>query len=67
MLLDRARELAIKQRTAHGNQPRGLLGEYGIVVAKGLSYLNQLPSILEQEGNKLSIDSKEFFYSYINN
>ncbi|MGX6643303.1 IS110 family transposase [Legionella pneumophila] len=61
LLLHRARELAMKQRTAHGNQIRGLLAEYGIVVAKGLSHLNKLPEILEKEESKLSIASKEIF------
>jgi transposase len=61
LLLHRARELAMKQRTAHGNQLRGLLAEYGIVVAKGLSHLNELPTILEKEEDKLSIVSKEIF------
>lgn len=43
LLLHRARELAIKQRTAHSNQIRGLLAEYGIVVTKGLSHLSEYP------------------------
>ncbi len=49
LLLHRARELAMKQRTAHGNQIRGLLAEYGIVVGKGLTCLNELPAIIEEE------------------
>lgn len=61
LLLHRARELAMKQRTAHGNQIRGLLAEYGIVVAKGLSHLNELPVILEKEEAKLNVVSKEVF------
>lgn len=61
LLLHRARELAMKQRTAHSNQIRGLLAEYGIVVAKGLSHLNELPEILENEEQKLSLTSKEIF------
>lgn len=61
LLLHRARELAMKQRTAHGNQIRGLLAEYGIVVGKGLSHLNELPEILEKAEDKLTIVSKEIF------
>lgn len=61
LLLHRARELAIKQRTAHSNQIRGLLAEYGIVIAKGLSHLEKLPEILEQHQNKLSLVSIEIF------
>src|SRR5258707_1223810 len=51
----------MKQRTAHGNQIRGLLAEFGIVVAKGLSHLYKLPEILERHQNKLSLVSKEAF------
>jgi transposase len=61
LLLHRARELAMKQRTAQSNQIRGLLAEYGIVIAKGLSHLNKLPYILENDENKLSVVSKEIF------
>jgi len=32
--LHRARELLVKQRTALSNQIRGLLGEYGLIVAR---------------------------------
>lgn len=35
--LHRIRQSVVKQRTALANQIRGLLGEYGIVVAKGIS------------------------------
>jgi transposase len=37
----------MKQKIAQSNQIRGLLAEYGIVIAKGLSHLDKLPSILE--------------------
>lgn len=39
LLLHRARELLIKQRTAQANQIRGLLAEYGIVFPKSISKL----------------------------
>ena len=61
LMLHRVRELAMKQRTAHGNQIRGLLAEYGIVVPKGLSYLDTLPDILDLHQNKLSLVSREIF------
>lgn len=61
LLLHRARELAMKQRTAHSNQLRGLLIEYGVVVAKGKSHLERLPEILEANKEKLSESSKELF------
>lgn len=37
--LQRIRERLIKHRTATGNQLRGLLAEYGVVIPKGLCYL----------------------------
>lgn len=61
LLLHRVRELAIKQRTAHGNQIRGLLAEYGVVIPKGRKHLEKLPVILDQEKNKLSRESTEIF------
>jgi transposase len=61
LMLHRVRELAMKQRTAHGNQIRGLLAEYGVVIPKGLSYLDALPVILEVHQSKLSLVSKEVF------
>jgi transposase len=61
LLLHRVRELAMKQRTAHSNQIRGLLAEYGIVIAKGISHLEALPEILELHKNKLSRVSLDIF------
>jgi transposase len=51
LMLHRARELMVKQRTAQSNQIRGLLAEYGISIPKGLTHIGKLPSILE-EGTK---------------
>ena len=51
----RIRFQLIKWRTALANEMRGLLGEYGIVVAKGIAPLRrQLPLILEDSENQLS-------------
>jgi len=61
LMLHRVRELAMKQRTAHSNQIRGLLAEYGVVVGKGVSQLDKLPEILELNQNKLSLVSTEVF------
>lgn len=61
LLMHRVRELVMKQRTAHGNQIRGLLSEYGIVIPKGISHLNRLPDILESNKDKLSHASIELF------
>ena len=51
----RVRQQLVKTRTALVNQVRGLLAEYGIVVAQGVSRLRRaLPAILEDRENGLS-------------
>jgi len=45
------RSRLIAQRTALTNQIRGILGEYGVVVAKGHDKLRELLSELQREGN----------------
>jgi len=53
--LHRIRFQLIKWRTALANEIRGLLAEYGIVIAKGMAPLrHKLPVILEDEENQLS-------------
>ncbi|MCP3870338.1 MAG: IS110 family transposase [Gammaproteobacteria bacterium] len=53
--LHRMRQLVVKSRTAPANQIRGLLGEYGIVIAKGISQIRRrVPEILEDDDNGLS-------------
>ncbi|MGB4499426.1 MAG: IS110 family transposase [Methylococcaceae bacterium] len=53
----RIRSELVKQRTAKGNQIRGLLAEYGVVINKRIDVLrNALPSILEDAENGLSFD-----------
>ena len=53
--LHRVRQQLVKTRTALINQVRGLLGEYGIVIAQGVARLQHvLPSILEDQDNRLS-------------
>jgi len=53
--LHRARSLAVSHRTAQANQARGLLMEYGIVVAKTIAALRKgIPEILEDADNALS-------------
>jgi transposase len=53
--LHRVRSGLVKQRTAQGNQIRGLLAEYGIVAPKRLGcLLKALPQILDDAGNGLS-------------
>src|ERR1700745_125449 len=50
----RARQGFVKARTAQANQIRGLLGEYGLIIPKGIAAIRQsVPLILEDAGNDL--------------
>ncbi len=50
----RARQSFVKARTAQGNQIRGLLSEFGIVIPQGIrSIMKQIPEILEDGENGL--------------
>jgi transposase len=54
MAVHRARALVVGQRNAIGNQLRGLLAEFGIVVGRGVAQLRRaLPEILEDGQNGL--------------
>ena len=54
LALHRARSGWVKARTAQGNQIRGLLSEFGIVVPQGMARLRaQIPDILEHADNAL--------------
>ena len=45
----------VKQRTALGNQIRGMLAEFGVALPKGLSkLLEQLPVVMSDEHNELT-------------
>jgi transposase len=61
LLLHRARQLSIKQRTAQANQIRGLLAEYGIILSKNITHIDKLPDILDQEIGKLTPCATEIF------
>lgn len=53
--LHRIRQSVVKQRTALANQIRGLLGEYGIVMAQGIGQVrSRIPEILEDGENGLT-------------
>jgi transposase len=61
-MIHRVRSRHIGQRTALVNQVRGLLAEYGIVVAQGIWKLRQhLPEILERQNCDLTELSKSLF------
>ena len=54
--LHRLREGVMSHRTRVSNQIRGLLGEYGIIIPKGVSKLRTaVPSILEDTENNLTV------------
>lgn len=60
LMVHRARSLALSSRTALANQIRGLLGEFGVVVPKGVARLRgQLPRILEDAENGLPALARE--------
>lgn len=60
LMVHRARSLLVANRTGLGNQIRGLLGEFGVVVPKGVASLRvQLPQILEDAENALPALSRE--------
>ena len=53
--LHRMRSQCLRDRTALSNSTRGLLGEYGIVFAKGITHLRKIiPGLLEDAENGLS-------------
>jgi transposase len=54
LALHRARQGFVKARTAQANQIRGLLAEFGVVIAKGIGHIaKRLPEILEDGENGL--------------
>ena len=60
LMVHRARTLVMANRTALANQIRGVLGEFGLVTAKGVAKLRQqLPQILENAENGLPALARE--------
>ena len=60
LMVHRARTLVVANRTAQVNQIRGLLGEFGLVVPKGVARLRrELPGILEDAANGLPALARE--------
>jgi transposase len=52
----RVRQGFVKARTAQGNQIRGLLGEFGLVIPQGISHLfARVPALLEDASNELPL------------
>jgi transposase len=62
LTLHRARALLVSERTALVNHIRGLLGEYGLIVAQGVAKVRvALPQILEDGDNALPGLAREVF------
>jgi transposase len=62
LAMHRARQGFVAARTAQANQIRGLLSEFGVVIPKGIRYLEQqMPDILADAENGLPSTSREFF------
>jgi transposase len=60
LMVHRTRALVVANRTAQANQMRGLLGEFGIAVPKGLARLRrELPGILEDAENGLPVLARQ--------
>ena len=56
----RVRQLTVQQRTAVGNQIRGFLAEFGLVLPQGLHHLRRkLPELLEDAGNGLPPEERD--------
>lgn len=59
----RVRESFIKRRTALGNQVRGFLAEFGIVIPQSLAKLrSQVPTILSDYDNELTDETKQLMW-----
>ncbi|HTX52143.1 MAG TPA: IS110 family transposase [Candidatus Baltobacteraceae bacterium] len=60
LMVHRARALTVANRTSQVNQIRGLLGEFGLVVPRGIGRLRrELPGILENAENGLPVLARE--------
>lgn len=54
LALHRVRQGMVKARTAQGNQIRGLLSEFGLIIPVGIAHLSgRVPALLEQTGDQL--------------
>lgn len=54
LALHRVRQGFVKARTAQGNQIRGLMAEFGLIIPQGLSHIaKRVPELNEDAGNEL--------------
>ncbi len=66
-ILINARELKVRYRTAHINQLRGFLSEYGIIIAPTkIALFNALPLLLEDAANGLTHTARNLIHHYWN-
>ena len=57
--MHRARQLAVRNRTAQSNQIHGILLEYGIESPEGpTTVLRRLPAVLEDAENELAVETR---------
>jgi transposase len=67
LMVHRAREMAMANRTAQVNQIRGLLAEFGIVVPQGVNKLREaLPGILEDAENDVPVIARDVLTTLLN-
>lgn len=59
LVIHRVRALAVSERTALGNQVRGLLGEFGIVTAAGLTHVRKLLAAIGAGERRLPVLARE--------
>ena len=58
--LHRVRQGFVKARTAQANQIRGLLGEFGLIIPKGIwNIAQQVPALLEDASNELPLTLRQ--------
>ena len=54
LALHRVRQGFVKARTAQANQIRGLLSEFGLIIAQGIGHIaNRVPELIEDASNEL--------------
>jgi transposase len=65
--LHRVRQGFVKARTAQANQIRGLLGEMGLAIPKGIRFIAQrVPAILEDASNELPLAFRQLIEQLTN-
>lgn len=64
--LHRVRQGFVKARTAQGNQIRGLMAEFGLIIPKGLSAIcKRVPELIEDATNELNGSMRQLIQSLV--